>query len=114
MHQGSGNKQERRVSSDKSLYRGPQALGPHHGAFETIAVLVKNAASTGMRVAVEDVAGAYLHANFKDLTPHASGLGALHSRPRLQAKMTGTVNDRCRQCGEPSTCFYSYGETSTI
>jgi hypothetical protein len=40
--------------------------------FETIAILMKSAATTGMHVAVADIPGAYVHAKLEDLTMNAT------------------------------------------
>jgi len=56
-------------SQDKSKYVD---LSSPTVRFETIAILMKSAATTGMRVAVADIPGAYLHAKFEDLTTGAT------------------------------------------
>ena len=88
-------------SQDKSRYHD---LSSPTVRFETVALLLKSAATTGMQVAVADVPGAYLHAKFQDLTIDATPGEHRYVIARgMLAKMMAAIDAECANCIDKST-----------
>ena len=88
-------------SQDKSKY---QDLSSPTVRFETVALLLKSAATTGMQVAVADIPGAYLHAKFQDMTTEGAADNKRYIVAKgMLAKMMGAVDAECARCMDKDT-----------
>ena len=88
-------------SQDKTKY---EDLSSPTIRFETVAILLKSAATTGMQVAVADVPGAYLHARFQDLTLEATpGNKRYVVAKGMLAKMMAAIDGDCAKCVDKTT-----------
>jgi hypothetical protein len=88
-------------SQDKTKYRD---LSSPTVRFETIAILLKSAATTGMHVAVADIPGAYLHARFQDLQLEATpGNKRFVVAKGILAKMMAAIDRDCAKCLDNNT-----------
>jgi len=88
-------------SQDKTKY---EDLSSPTIRFETVAILLKSAATTGMHVAVADVPGAYLHAKFQDLTLESTPGNKRYVVARgMLAKMMAAIDGECAKCVDKNT-----------
>jgi len=75
--------------------------------FESVALLLKSAAQKGHKIAVADIPGAYLHAQFHDLSLNPTPGNRRFIRAKgMLADMMGNIDQKCKQSIDDNGVLY--------